>query len=75
MANRNNTPTLRLATVQVGVKGITANAKSEVSMMMAGATTNTALSANGGIQSSLKKILTMSATTCNEPKRPTRLGP
>ena len=33
------------------------------------------LSAKGGIQSSLKKILIMSATTCSRPKGPTRLGP
>ena len=41
-------------------------------MMMAGAMTNTGLSANGGIQSSFQKILIMSATTCKQPERPAR---
>ena len=40
--------------------------------MMAGAMTKTALSANGGIQSSLVKILIMSATHLQQPERTQR---
>jgi hypothetical protein len=46
-----------------------------VTMIIAGAMTKTGLSAKGGIQSSLKKILIMSAATCNRPKGPTLFGP
>jgi len=49
--------------------------RSTVAITIPGAITNTALSAKGGIQSSLKKILIISATTCSKPKGPTRLGP
>ena len=58
-----------------GVTGITANDSSTVIMMMAGARMKTRLSAKGGIQSSLEKILIMSASTWPRPKGPTRLGP
>ena len=44
-------------------------------MITAGAITKTGLSAKGGIQTSLKKILIMSARTWSRPKGPTRLGP
>ena len=52
----------RFATTNDGANGITANVSRTVTTMIAGASTKTALSAKGGIQSSLKKILTMSAT-------------
>ena len=58
-----------------GANGNTANDSNTVTMMMAGAMTKTGLSANGGIQSSLVKILIMSASTCRSPNGPTRLGP
>ena len=58
-----------------GVKGITAKLISTTTMMMAGASTKVSLSANGGTQSSLVKILIMSATTCSKPNQPTRFGP
>ena len=40
-----------------------------------GASKNTGRSTKAGTQSSLKKILIMSAVTCRRPKGPTRLGP
>ncbi len=46
-----------------------------VLMIMAGARTKTGLSANGGTQSSLLKILITSANTCSRPNGPTRFGP
>jgi hypothetical protein len=46
-----------------------------VAIDTAGAIQNIALSANGGVQSSLKKILSMSAITCPSPNGPTRFGP
>ncbi len=66
---------LRSATPQLGVIGITMNDSSSDAMAMAGASTKKVRSANGGIQSSLKKILSMSAAICRSPKGPTRLGP
>ena len=54
---------------------MTANDISAVTRMIAGARTNTGLSANGGIQSSFMKILIMSATTWSRPNGPTRFGP
>ena len=54
---------------------MTAKLKSTTVIIIPGATTKLNLSANGGIQSSLVKILIMSATTCKEPNHPTRLGP
>ena len=44
-------------------------------MMIAGAMTNTGLSANGGTQSSLVSSLIVSATVCRMPNGPTRFGP
>ncbi|MOA43648.1 hypothetical protein D3C78_1658200 [compost metagenome] len=41
----------------------------------AGARIKTGLSANGGIQSSLKNNFSESATTINKPKGPARFGP
>ena len=58
-----------------GANAIMANDISVVATRIAGASTKTALSANGGIQSSFVKILIMSATTCNSPNGPARLGP
>jgi len=46
-----------------GAIGITANAISKATMTITGASTNTARSAKGGIQSCLNRILIMSATT------------
>ena len=66
---------LRSTTMMPGEKGTTANESSTVTIMMAGAMMKTALSANGGSQSSLVKILIMSATTCSSPNGPTRFGP
>ena len=43
-------------------------------MMMAGARTKTGLSAKGGIQSSLMKILIMSATTWQQAEGPDAVG-
>ena len=58
-----------------GANGTTASDNSTVTMTIMGAITKTALSANGGIQSSLVKILIMSAATCSKPNGPTRFGP
>jgi len=66
---------LRSTTLMPGETGIMEKDSSTVVRIMPGAMTNTGLSAKGGIQSSLVKILIMSATTCNEPNGPTRFGP
>ena len=63
------------ATPQPGVIGIMTNDSSNEAKAITGARTNSGRSANGGIQSSLKKILIMSATSCSVPNGPTRLGP
>ena len=55
--------------------GTTMNESRAVAITIAGATTNTRLSANGGTQSSLNRILKVSASTCRSPAGPTRLGP
>jgi len=55
--------------------GTTANARMKAVKAMMGASTKIRRSAKGGIQSSLKNILTMSAASCSRPKGPTRLGP
>ncbi len=65
----------RSDTRMAGAMGMTAKEARVVIMMMAGAMTNTALSAKGGIQFSLVKIFSMSATTWRTPKGPARLGP
>ena len=52
-----------------GAMGTTANDISTVTMMMAGARMKTGLSANGGIQSSLVKILIMSASDLQQAER------
>src|SRR5574340_774108 len=74
-ARTNSSPMLRSLMMIPGATGSTANAINAVSMMMAGARIKTALSANGGTQSSFMKILTPSATTWSSPKGPTRFGP
>src|ERR1017187_2957556 len=58
-----------------GAIGNTAKDMSTVTTITAGARTKTALSANGGIQSSLKKILIMSATPWRDQKGPAAVGP
>ncbi|MNE44884.1 hypothetical protein D3C80_1391390 [compost metagenome] len=75
MAKKNSTPMFRSATPQVGVTGTTAKAISRALMAMMGARVKISLSANGGVQSSLKNILIMSAPSWNAPKGPTRFGP
>ena len=69
-------PIFRLPTMPMeGVTGITAKAIKVATITTAGASTNTTRSAKGGVQSCLNRILIISATTCNEPKGPTRFGP
>ena len=75
MARKNSRPMLRSVTPMVSVMGITATDMSPVTTMTAGASVNTVRSANGGTQSSLVKILIMSASTMPRPNGPTRLGP
>ena len=75
IAKKNKIPMLRSATPQPGVIGMTMNESSSEAMAIAGASTKKVRSANGGIQSSLKKILSMSAAICKSPNGPTRLGP
>ena len=75
MARKKSRPISRSDTSMDGAIGMTANDASVVTMMIAGAMMNTALSANGGIQFSLVKIFTMSATTWRTPNGPARLGP
>ena len=58
-----------------GANGTTANDNSTVTMTIIGAITKTALSANGGIQSSLVKILIMSATHLQQAERPHAIRP
>ncbi len=54
---------LRSATTTPGAAGMIASAIMVANTAIAGARTNTALSAKGGIQSSLESSLIMSATT------------
>ncbi|MNU04282.1 hypothetical protein D3C72_2486270 [compost metagenome] len=65
----------RSATPQVGVTGMMTKAVSSAPMAIIGARVKITLSANGGVQSSLKNILSMSAAIWNMPYGPTRLGP
>ena len=58
-----------------GANGTTANDSSTVIIDHGRREDEHGLSAKGGIQSSLKKILIMSATTCSSPNGPTRFGP
>ena len=62
-------------TPQFGVIGISANASIISDIAMNGARMNVNLSTNGGVQSSLKKILIMSAITWPKPNGPIRFGP
>ena len=75
MAKKNRMPMFRSATPQVGVIGTMAKATSRAPIAITGARVKIILSANGGVQSSLKNILTMSAPSWNAPNGPTRLGP
>src|SRR5688572_12079920 len=75
MARKNNRPTFKSATTIVGVNGTITKLISTVATTTAGAAINTHLSANGGIQSSLKNNLSVSANTIRMPKGPARLGP
>ena len=75
MAKKKSRPMFKSVTMILGAMGSTAKVISTVTTMIAGASTKTGLSAKGGIQSSLVKILIMSATTWRRPKGPTRLGP
>ncbi len=60
-AKKNRMPMSRSATTQVGVTGTMAKAISNALMAITGASRKVSLSANGGVQSSLKNILIMSA--------------
>src|SRR5688572_25883330 len=75
MARKNSSPTFKSATTIDGVNGTITKLISTVATTTAGAAMNTHLSANGGIQSSLKNNLSVSANTINIPKGPARLGP
>src|ERR1044072_8616156 len=75
MARKNSNPIFRSATSTFGAKGIIVKLMSTLATTTAGANTNTTLSAKGGIQSSLKNSLIVSASTMNSPKGPARLGP
>ncbi|MNX67289.1 hypothetical protein D3C86_984130 [compost metagenome] len=75
MAKKNRMPMLMSATPQVGVIGMIAKAISKALMATTGAKVKITLSANGGVQSSLKNILIMSAAIWNAPNGPTRFGP
>src|SRR3546814_13134804 len=57
MAKKNSRPMFRSATPQVGVIGMIAKAISKALMATTGARVKITLSANGGVQSSLKNIL------------------
>src|SRR3990167_294254 len=75
MAKKNSKPMFRSATPQVGVTGTTAKAINRVLKATIGAMVKTILSAKGGVQSSLKNILIMSAAIWKAPNGPTRFGP
>ena len=72
---KNNIPIFGLITTQSGATGIKAKFNNTVIITTIGAMIKTGLSANGGIQSSLKNIFIMSARTCIRPKGPTLFGP
>ena len=65
----------RSATTHVGLTGTIAKASSSEVKAITGARVKITRSEKRGIQSSLKNILIMSATSCSEPPQPTRLGP
>ncbi|MNC40895.1 hypothetical protein D3C75_896360 [compost metagenome] len=65
----------RSATTQVGLTGTIAKASSSEVKAIIGARVKMTRSENFGIQSSLKNILIMSATSWSEPPQPTRFGP
>src|SRR5688572_4833568 len=75
MARKNRRPTFKSATIIVGEKGIITKLSSTLPTTIVGARTNTPLSANGGIQSSLKNNFSVSASTIKIPRGPARLGP
>src|SRR6476620_2894414 len=75
MARKNNRPTFKSATTIVGVNGTITKLINTVATTTAGAAMKTHLSANGGIQSSLKNNLSVSAKTIKIPSGPARLGP
>ncbi|VAL70967.1 Uncharacterised protein [Enterobacter kobei] len=68
-------PMFRSATTQVGLTGTIANASSSEVKAIIGASVKITRSEKRGIQSSLKNILIMSATSWSEPPQPTRFGP
>ena len=75
IAKKNKMPICQLLAPKVGLSGMIAKLAKAVNIAMAGASVNINLSANLGVQSSLKKIFSISATSCNEPCQPTRFGP
>ena len=75
MAKKNKIPMFQSATPKVGEIGMMANEASAVNIAIAGAKININLSANLGVQSSLKKIFNISAISCKDPHGPTRFGP
>ncbi len=75
MAKKNSRPMFRSATPQVGVTGTMTKASSNELIATTGARVKIRRSANGGFQSSLKNIFSMSAASWNMPNGPTRLGP
>ncbi len=74
-ARKNSIPMLISDTIKPGANGMITNPINAEIITIAGAITNTFRSAKGGIQSSLKKSLSVSASTMSKPKGPARLGP
>jgi len=74
IARKYSRPMSRSETRMAGAMGITAKDASVVIMMIAGAMTKIALSANGAIQFSLVKNLQHVTMTCSTPNGPARLG-
>src|SRR5262245_35786658 len=75
MARKNNRPRFRSATTIVGENGMITKLSNTLATTIAGAVMNTHLSANGGIQSSLKNNFSVSASTIRIPSGPARFGP
>src|SRR5262245_344885 len=75
IAKKKSRPSSNDETPQTGVNGTRPNASNIRPIASAGASMKVNLSTNGGVQSSLKKILIMSAATCVTPNGPTRFGP
>jgi len=75
IASTKSTPMFRSATTTFGAKGTTTKDINTVMTRTPGAMTKIGLSANGGIQSSLKNNLITSATGWSNPNGPTRFGP